>query len=96
LRDRFDGSPDSTTWEPWTKASTRSGNARTSLLSPVGYGTGAGHEPQRESIVYSEFESLKSGMAETLRDKRAEQAADDAVRFDSSIDARSARMECGF
>ena len=35
-------------------------------------------------------------MTETLRDKRVEQAADDAVRFDSSIDARSARMESGF
>ena len=74
----------------------RSGNASNSLLSPVGYGTGAGHEPQRESVAYSEFESLESGMTETLMDKRAEQAADDAVRFDSSIEARSARMECGF
>lgn len=35
-------------------------------------------------------------MTETLMDKRVEQAVDDAVRFDSSIDARSARMECGF
>jgi hypothetical protein len=35
-------------------------------------------------------------MTETFMDKRVEQAADDAVRFDSSIDAKSARMECGF
>lgn len=35
-------------------------------------------------------------MTETLRDKRVEQAADDAVRFDKSIEARSAKMECGF
>jgi len=47
-------------------------------------------------IVYNEFESLQSGMTRTLRVKRVEQAADDAVRFDSSIDARSARMECRF
>ena len=40
--------------------------------------------------------SLKSRITETLIDNRVEQAADDAVRFDSSIDARSARMECGF
>lgn len=46
--------------------------------------------------MYSEFESLESGMTETLIDSRVEQAADDAVRFDSSIDARSARVECGF
>ena len=46
--------------------------------------------------MYSEFESLESGMTETFIDKTVEQAAEDAVRFDSSIDARSARMECGF
>ena len=46
--------------------------------------------------MYREFESLESGMTDTLIDKRVEQAADDAVRFDSSIDARSANMECGF
>ena len=46
--------------------------------------------------MYSEFESLGSGMTETLRDNRVEQAADDAVKFDSSIDARSARVDCGF
>ena len=46
--------------------------------------------------MYSEFESLESGMTETFMERRVEQAAEDAVRFDSIIDARSARMECGF
>jgi len=35
-------------------------------------------------------------MTETFIVKSVELAADDAVRFDRSIDARSARMECGF
>jgi hypothetical protein len=47
---RFDRSPDSTTCAPSTKALMSKGNAGTSRLSALGYGTGSGHEPQRDSI----------------------------------------------
>ena len=51
LRVRFDRPPDSTNFQ-------QKHRREFSLLSPVGYGTGAEHDPQRESVVHSEFESL--------------------------------------
>lgn len=35
-------------------------------------------------------------MTATLRERRMEHAAEDVVRLERSMDARSARMECGF
>jgi hypothetical protein len=39
---------------------------------------------------------LESGIIETLSLRRIEHAAEEEVRFDRSIDARSARIACGF
>lgn len=42
------------------------------------------------------MEDVGSAMMGMLRDRRAEHAIEDAVRFDKSIDARSARTASGF
>lgn len=81
---------------PWTKASTSRGRAGTCCGSPDGYGTGVGHEADLESTVYMPFGRRESGITKTFRERRIEHAAEDAVRLERSIDARSARIECGF
>lgn len=96
LRFRANGSLDGFTCAPSTNASTRSGRARTSCGSPEGYGTGAVQVPQRDWVGYNGCVDFGSVMIGIFSESKAEHAIDDVVRFESSIDARSASNASAF
>lgn len=96
LRFRVDRSASGSTAAPSTNASMSSGNAKTSVSVPLGYGTGAIHVSHRDCTGNTGFDDFGSSMTGTFRDRSAEHAVDVAVRFESSIEARSASMESGF
>lgn len=93
---RFGKSGMSSTLAPWTNASRRRGSARTSRSSPCGYGTGAGHDPLLESTAKKPFGTFAEVTILTSIEITTEHALADAVRFESSIEARSASVDWGF
>lgn len=86
----------STPGAAFTKASISKGRANTSFGSPEGYETGAGQVPHRESTGNHFMGDLSSGRIGTFNESRAVHTLVAALRFDRSIEARSARIAWGF
>lgn len=93
---RFDRSSVSSTVAPCANASSSKGRASSSVVVPSGYGTGAGHVPERDCVVKNPFLMFGLAMTLTFMDINVEHATDDEERLDKSMDARSARMASGF